>query len=94
MNNRKETYDFICFSELAYEWDASAKKNTETKIRKRLRSINQGYDPQRIDYIRSLRNDLYNEISLSDRSEYFTKSTIEYADLADFRIIKCLLILK
>lgn len=86
MDYRKETYDFICFSELAYEWDSSAKKNTETKIRKRLKSINWEYNQQRIDYIRSLRNDLFNEISLSDKSKYFTKSNLEYADLSDFNI--------
>lgn len=86
MNNRKETYDFICFSELAYEWDSSVKKIAETKIRKRLESNNWEHNQQRIDYIRSLRNDLFDEISLSDKSKYFTKSNLEYADLANFKI--------
>lgn len=94
MGNRKETYDFICFSELAYEWNPSAKKNTETKIRKRLISNNWEYNQQRIDYIRSLRNDLFNEISLSNKSQYFNKLNFDYADLADFNIKQMLTDLK
>lgn len=87
MDYRKETYDFICFSELAYEWDFSAKKNVEIKIRERLKLLNKEYNQSKIDYIRSLRNDLFNEISLSIQSKYFTKSNLEeYADLADFDI--------
>ena len=85
----KQTYDYICFSELAHEFDFSNHLEIENKIKRRLKYYNPGsYDQGRIDYIRTFKNDLYVEISLQSKSIYFKKSNSDYADLADFDIEK------
>ncbi len=81
----KQTYDFICFTDLAYEFDFSDKKETAKKIKRRLKYHNLGdYNQDRVDYLRQLKNDLYSEISKTTKSRYFHKSKSNYADLADF----------
>lgn len=85
----EQTYDYICFSELAYEWDILDADKIEHKIKRRLAYYNLGsYDQEKIDSIRQLKKDLYEEISLQTNSKYFHKSSSEYADLADFDIKK------
>lgn len=85
----KLTYDFICFSELVYEFDFSDKNEVEKKIKRRLHYYNlENYKQDRIDYIRQLKNNLYSEISLGAKSKYFHKSKSNFADLKDFDIIK------
>ena len=80
-----QTYDFICFTDLAYEFDFSEKKEIEKKIKRRLKYYKLGdYKQDRVDYIRELKNDLYSEISKTTKSKYFHKSKSNYADLADF----------
>jgi hypothetical protein len=81
------TYDFICFSDLAYEFNPQEKKEIEKKIKRRLKYYKLGnYNQERVDYIRCLKNDLYAEISLESKSTYFSKSKSDYADLNDFDI--------
>jgi len=83
----KPTYDFICFSDLVYEFDPSQKKVIEKKIRRRLKYHKLDvYDQDRVDYIRKLRNDLATEIGLNSASRYYQKSSGKYADRADFNI--------
>jgi len=85
----EQSYDFICFSDLAYEFDFSEKKETENKIKRKLKYHKLGeYTQERIDYIRELKNDLYKEISLQTKSKYFNKSKSNYADLSDFNVEK------
>jgi hypothetical protein len=85
----EQSYDYICFSDLAYEFDFSDPKEAEKKIKQRLKYYNLGkYDQERVDYIRELKNDLYREISLQSKSKYFNKSKSNYADLADFNLEK------
>ena len=85
----EQSYDFICFTDLAYEFDLSDRKEAEKKIKRRLKYYNLGkYDQERVDYIRELKNDLYQEISRESRSKYFNKSGSNYADLADFDVEK------
>lgn len=80
------TYDFICFTDLAYEFDFSDKKEAEKKIKRRLKYYKLGnYNQDRIEYIRVLKNDLYAEISLQTKSKYFQKSKSNYADLEDYK---------
>lgn len=84
-DDKEQTYDFICFSDLAYEFDFSDKKEIERKIKKRLKYYKLGeYNQDRVDYIRQLKNDLYSEISKTTKSKYFHKSKSNYADLADY----------
>jgi hypothetical protein len=41
-DDKKQTYDFICFTDLAYEFDLSEKKEIEKKIKRRLKYYNLG----------------------------------------------------
>ncbi|NVK29051.1 MAG: hypothetical protein HWE14_13440 [Flavobacteriia bacterium] len=86
-DDQKQTYNSICFTDLAYEFDFSDKKEIEKKIKRRLKYHKLGdYRQDRVDYIRELKNDLQNEISKTTKSKYFQKSKSNYADLADFDI--------
>jgi hypothetical protein len=86
-DDKRQTYDFICFTDLAYEFDFSNKKEIEKKIKRRLKYHKLGdYNQDRVDYIRQLKNDLNSEISQTTKSKYFHKSKSNYADLADFNI--------
>ncbi|WP_293297933.1 hypothetical protein [Pedobacter sp. UBA4863] len=81
----RQTYDSICFTELAYEFDFSDNKEIEKKIKRRLKHHKLGdFKQERIDYIRRLKNDLYSEITSQKKSKYFHKSKPNFADLADF----------
>lgn len=85
----KPTYDFICFSDLAYEFIFSDKKEIEKKIKRRLKYHKLGdYNQERVDYIRGLKDDLYKEINLQTKSKYFSKSKSNFADLEDFKFEK------
>ena len=85
----EQTYDLICFTDLAYEFDFSDKKEAEKKIKRRLKYYKLGdYSQERVEYIRVLKNDLYQEISLQTKSKYFSKSKSNFADLADFKFEK------
>ena len=82
---KKETYDYICFTDLAYEFAISDRKDVEKKIKRRLKYYDLGdYDQKRVEYIRKLKNELVSEIRLTTKSRYFNKSKSEFADLADF----------
>jgi len=84
-DNQKQTYDLICFTDLAYELDLSDKPEIEKKIRRRLKYHKLGdFKQERVDYIRRLNNDLYSEISNPMKSKYFHKRNSNFADLADF----------
>lgn len=85
--DEKQTYHFICFTDLAYEFDFSDKKEIEKKIKRRLKYYKLGeFNQSRVDYIRTLKDDLYREISSGTKSRYFNKSKSNYADLSDFNI--------
>jgi hypothetical protein len=84
-NEKGQTYDFICFTDLAYEFDFSEKNKIEKKIKRRLKYYGlDDYNQERVDYLRQLRNDLYSEISGTTKSRYFHKSKSNFADFADF----------
>lgn len=84
-NIKRQTYDFICFTDLAYEFEVSDEKETEKKIKRRLKYHKLGgYNQERVSYIRQLKNDLRSEISSGVKSKYFINSKSKYADLNDF----------
>jgi len=86
-NDKGQTYDFICFTDLAYEFDVSERREIEKRIKRRLKYYKLGeYNQERVDYIRQLKNKLCSEISKTTKSKYFHKSKSSYADLADFDI--------
>ena len=81
----KPSYEYICFGELVYEFDPSSKKKTEGKIKRRLKYYGAGaYDQARVDYIRTLKNDLYAEITAYEKSRFFKKIDSPYTVMADF----------
>jgi len=85
----EQTYDYICLSDLAYEFDFSDPKEAEKKIKRRLKYYKLGnYEQERVEYIRELKNDLYKEISLQSKSRYFNKSKSNYAEFTDFNVEK------
>src|SRR4051812_41206041 len=82
-----QTYDFICFTDLIYEFDFSEKMEVEKKIKRRLKYHKLGdYNQGRVDYIRKIKNDLHSEISSGNKSKYFNKTKSEYTELSDFNI--------
>ena len=85
----EQTYDYICFSDLAYEFDFSDPQEAEKKIKRKLKYHNLGnYEQERVEYIRGLKNELYNEISLHSKSKYFNKGKSNFAEFTDFNIEK------
>jgi hypothetical protein len=85
IEEQENTYEFICFGDLAYEFDFSDRKEAERKIKRRLKYYHLGdYDQERVNYVRELKNDLYTEISLQSKSKYFQKTKSNFADLKDF----------
>src|SRR5690349_21257318 len=85
IEEKDQTYDFVCFTDLAYEFDTTQKKKIEQKIKRRLKYYKLGnYDQEKVEYIRQLKNELCSEISLNAKSRYYNKSQSEYASLADF----------
>lgn len=83
--DKVQTYDFICFTDLAYEFDFAGKNEIEEKIKRRLKYYKPGdYNQDRVDYLRQLKDDLFLEISSATKSKYFNKSKSNYADLSDF----------
>ncbi len=66
-------------------------KKKTPKIKRRLKYYKLGkYNQETVDYIRSLKNDLYIEISKTTKSKFYHKSKSNYADLNDFDLQKML----
>jgi hypothetical protein len=81
------TYDLICFSELAHEWDSSRKEEIEKRIRRRLKYYDlDNYNEEKVDYIRVLRNELFEELSLKNKSKYYIETNSHYVGLKDFDV--------
>lgn len=83
--NQNQTYDFICFSDLAYEFDIAEKKKIENKIRRRLKYYGLGmFDSDRVEMIRTLKNQLLAEFRDYKNSKYYIGSRGRYCDSKDF----------
>jgi len=84
-----QPYDYICFTSLVHELETSFKKSIEIKIRKRLKYYGAGpYDPERVDKIRSLKEEIRTELNSPESSLFFNKKGSEYAELKDFNVEK------
>ena len=82
-----QTYDFICFTDLAYEFAFTEKAEIEKKIKRRLKYHKLApCSQQRVDYLRQLKIELHAEISSEAKSKYFHKLISRYSDLTDFDI--------
>jgi hypothetical protein len=81
----KETYDDVLFGILALEFAGDEAVEAERKIGRKLRRLGLGpYDQARVDYVRSLRNDLEKEIKLYGKSKYYLGSSAPTASPDDF----------
>lgn len=80
-----ETYDYLCFGKLAYEFSFCDPKEAERKIKHGLRYYKLGkYNQERVEYIRALKNDLFKELSKASESKYFISRTAETSMPRDF----------
>ena len=82
-----QSYDFLIFQELIYEYAPVKQAEIEAKIKRRLKYHNLGpYRQERVDIIRMLRHELANEIGLSVKSKYYNKAPSVYAKVEDFDV--------
>lgn len=80
-----QTYDYICFTDLVYEFQPAQQKAIETKLKRRLKYHKLGaYNQARVDYIRKLKNELCAEITAASASKYYTASESGFAEMRDF----------
>lgn len=85
----EQTYDYVCFGDLAYEFDFSELKEAEKKIKRKLKYYGLGkYDQERIEYVRELKNDLFKEIRLYNNSKYYIQSNSKFVEFTDFDHLK------
>ncbi|MBL7910962.1 MAG: hypothetical protein JNJ41_07905 [Bacteroidia bacterium] len=83
------TYDYSCFMVLAYEYGENKIKDSEKKIKAKLKYNKLGaYDEARVNKLRELKEELSKEIQLQNRSVYFKKSANEFCDMEDFNYKK------
>ena len=81
------SYDYVCFTDLAYEFNPEEKKEIEKRIKRRLKYYNLGdYNQEKVDYIRQFKNELHAEIRLYNKSKYFQDTSSRYASLDNFDI--------
>jgi hypothetical protein len=82
----QNTYDLICGTTLIWEFDISEIKETNQKIKRKLKYYKLGdFDQDRVENLRNLKNELKTEIHLYQKSKYCRKSkNSKYSDLADF----------
>lgn len=79
------TYDYICFTDLAYEFTGAEKIVVEKKIKRRLRYYQLGaYSQERVDHIRQIKNALMDELTHPAKSQYYKGTTSVYSALTDF----------
>ena len=84
---RAATYEIEALDALAYEFPCSNKTEAETKIQGRLKRKKLGkYDPERINLLRRLKDELQQEISKGEKSAWFTCRHDKYVDMRDFYI--------
>lgn len=86
MNQKKEVtdYDEMVLWVLAYEFSFTEKRETDAKIKRKLKAKKLQYDQQRIDLLRRLKDDSQAEISKMHKSKYYIGSHGEFADMKDF----------
>ncbi|MBA3683602.1 MAG: hypothetical protein H0W73_20925 [Bacteroidetes bacterium] len=80
-----ETYDYACFIILAYEYGDNKIKDSEKKIKAKLKYHKLGaYDEARVNKIRELKEELSSEIHLYNKSKYYSSANKEFTDMEDF----------
>lgn len=79
------SYEDAVLGILAWEFSSTDIKETEAKIKRKLRTKNIGkYEQQRVDRLRHLKDVVQTEISKSQNSKYYSNSAGEFASMKDF----------
>jgi hypothetical protein len=87
IKKRKKTADSVILQKLAYEFRFCDRKDTERKIKQGLRYYQCGpYNQGRVDLLRSLKDQLQQEIGKYGRSRYYLQPTGKFAAMEDFDV--------
>jgi len=82
-------YDDAVLTNLAWEFSFTDIKETEAKIKRKLRAKKLGkYDQQRVDRLRRLKDAVETEVKKCDKSKYYSKLAGEFADMKDFDTLR------
>lgn len=82
-------YEDAVLTILAWEFSFTDIKETEAKIKRKLRSKKIGkYDQQRVDRLRRLKDAVQTEISKCRQSQYYSKLAGEFASMKDFDTLR------
>jgi hypothetical protein len=83
--SKEANYEDAALSVLAYEFPFTDKRESETKIKRKLRAKKLGkYEQERIDLLRRFKDEVQAEISQWQKSKYYTHSHGEFADMKDY----------
>ena len=87
---RKPTaYEDAVLTILAREFSSTDTKETEAKIKRKLRAKMLGkYDQQRVNRLRHLKDAVQTEVKKCDKSKYYSKLAGEFADMKDFDTLR------
>ena len=78
-------YEDAVLTILAREFSLTEIKETEAKIKRKLRVKKLGkYDQQRVNRLRSLKDAVQTEISKRHKSKYYSKLAGEFSNMKDF----------
>jgi len=82
-------YEDAVLTILAREFSATDIKETEAKIKRKLRAKKIGeYDHQRVDRLRRLKDAVQTEVNKCRESNYYSKLAGEFADMKDFDTLR------
>ena len=82
-------YDDAVLTNLAWEFSFTDIKETEAKIKRKLRAKKLGkYDQQRVDRLRRLKDAVETEVKKCHKSKYYSKLAGEFADMKDFDTLR------
>ena len=82
-------YEDAVLTILAREFSITDTKETEAKIKRKLRAKKIGkYDQQRVSRLRHLKDAVQTEVSKCRKSKYYSESAGEFADMKDFDTLR------
>src|SRR6187397_1974450 len=86
---RKLTYEDAVLTILAREFSSTETKETEAKIKRKLREKKLGkYDPQRVHRLRHLKDVVQTEVEKCVKSKYYSNFAGEFSDMKDFDTLR------
>ena len=86
---KQTSYEDAVLAILAWEFSFTDIKESEAKIKRKLRAKNIGkYDHDRVDRLRQLKDVVQAEISKIRKSKYYSRSAGEFANMKDFDTLR------